>query len=303
MPQPLAFTRSKVARWHRAVCGHAAHVVEDAAVAFFPVDGDRQRLAQQAVALLLLRGGATPHHGVQPVEAQVPALPVHHLRKAQATRCQPLAHVFRAFHVGAELHAPVVALHLGHVQVALYKQLFARHAFFHHHRHHGVDEGHGLAAVLQQAGLLVTFGAFTRVGFATEVWVAAHHVAAIGFELAQMVRAAANGPACAGQAVGPHARLRVKGVGLPGHGRGKGQRQPVVPLRRLAQDAQAQGVAVQRLRACQRPAAQVQKRFVQAAGGQALSQLAVLLAQQLHIVLQPQDGVDEERLRGRFQPG
>ena len=182
------------------------------------------------------------------------------------------------------------------------KLLLARHALRHLHRHHGVDEGHGLAAVVQQPGLGVARGAFAGIRFAAEQRVAAHHVAAVDLVLGHVVRPAAHRPAPLRQPLPAHAGLGVERIGLPRHRRGEGERQPPVPLRCAAFDGEPQRVPVQRLCAGQRPAAQVEKGPVHRAGGQPGHQLRVLGLQQRRVVLQAQQQVTEHRLRRRLQP-
>ena len=83
-----------------------------------------------------------------------------------------------------------------------------------------------------------------------------------------------------------HARLRVERVGLPGHGRQERHRHPVVPLRVLALDADAQQVFVGGADAGQRPAPEIQKRLVERRGAQARAQLGVLGLDELAVLLQ-----------------
>jgi hypothetical protein len=66
--------------------------------------------------------------------------------------------------VHAEVHAPVGAVHLGQIQVALLEHLLARHLLLHVGRDHLVDEGQALAAVGQQAGLGVAGAALAGIG-------------------------------------------------------------------------------------------------------------------------------------------
>ncbi|MCY1514713.1 hypothetical protein D9M68_492630 [compost metagenome] len=81
------------------------------------------------------------------------------------------------------------------------------------------------------------------------VGVAAQHVAAVLQGLHQHVRAGAHGPGIERQIVRRHAGLAVEAVGLPGDGRREGHGQPVLELRVLAVDADAQRLRVKRLHA------------------------------------------------------
>ena len=97
-----------------------------------------------------------------------------------------------------------------------------------------------------------------------------------------------------------HAGLRVEGVGLPGQRRGERHRHPVAPLRVLALQANAKRVAVDRLRARQRPAPKVEERLVLQILGQAGEQLGVLALDQLAILLQADHVLGEHRIHRRL---
>ena len=184
-----ALARAEHARRHRAVRGHAALGAEDAAVALLPVDRDRQRLAQLAVLQLLLGRVALADHRVEPVEAEVPVVDVGDLREGEALGLVLALDAVGVVHVDAEVDAPLGPLDLGDVEVALLEHLLARHLLLDDGGDEGVDERHGLAAVVQQAGCLVAGLALAGIGLAAVVRVALHHVPAVLHVLGHHVRA------------------------------------------------------------------------------------------------------------------
>jgi len=236
---------------------------EDAAVAFFPVDGDRQCVAQLAVFGLLLGRVALADHRIEPVEAQVPVVRLDAAGKAHAAFLEALANVVRIVGVGQKVGAPVGPLDLGHVQKTLRELGPQRGLVLLDVEHQLVEKRQGFAAVSQQACLLVAGHSFAGIGGTVVVGVARHHMAPVGKVFDHHERAGAHGPHVERQAVAGHAGLGVELVGLPRHGGGEGHRHPVFPLRILALDAHPKGVFVERHRAGERVFSEVQERLVE----------------------------------------
>ena len=189
-------------------------------------------------------------------------------------------------HVKRVLNAELGALDLRHVEEALHELGLQRHRFFLGVEDQRVDERHGLAAVGQQAGFLFARHALAGIRLAAEIRVALEHMAAVLHVVGQHVGTGAHRPHVQRQAAARHAGLGVKLVGLPRHRCHEGHRQPVLPLRVLAVDADAQRVAVERRRAGQRELAKVEEGLVQAGLVKAGAQLLVLGADQRAVVLQ-----------------
>ena len=225
-----------------------------------PVQGNRQRLAQLAVALGLLWRGALAHHRVQPVVAHVPATGLHRRGQANAFVLELFFLLFVVAHGHDVAGAHVQPLNGRGVVVALHELGLQGHAFFFDVKHHFVHKGRGLAAVVQVAFFFVARLAFAGVRLAPVVGVALQHVAAVLGELGQHEGAGAHRPVVERQVFLRHAGLGIKLFGLPGHGREKRHRQPVLELGVLADDPNAQRVFVGRAHALQRKLAKVQKR-------------------------------------------
>ena len=297
-----ALAAAEDARRHRAHRGVAGVLGEDAAV-LLPVDGDAQRLAQLAVALALrgveLPGLAVAELRVEHVEAQVPAVDVGAALEPEALVQVLAAHALAVLHVHQVGQAGVGALEHLDVVVALAELAALRHGLALHGGHEGVDEGRGLAAVVEQARLLVPGHALAGVGLAAVVGVALQHVAAVLLVGHQHVGARAHRPRVQRQPALGHAGLGVEGVGLPGHGGQEGHLHPVAPLRILALDADAQQVLLGRAGTRQRPAPEVEEGLVQAGRVQALAQLGVLGLDERAVLLQPQHVLGEGAVDGR----
>ena len=264
-----------------------------------PVDGDRQRLAQLAVLRLPHGGVALADHGVEHVEAQVPARQVDDLGQLEALLGVLAAHGVGVVHVDQVLDAVVGALDCRHVVVALAELGLQWHRLFLDREDQAVDEGRGLAAVGQQPGRAVFGHALAGVRHLAVVRVAHHHVAAVLHMLLHHVGPGADRPDIERQPVAGHAGLGVEGVGLPGHRRQESHRHPVLPLRVLAADADAQQVRLGRAGARQRPAAEVEEGLVRARRVEPAPELVVLGLDAFAVVLQPKHvlGKDAEDRR------
>jgi hypothetical protein len=242
---------------------------------------------------------ALPHHRIEHVEAEEPAREVDHLRELHALVGVLAADLVGVFHVDRELHAVVGALDHRHVEVALAELALQRHLLLLDQEDDAVDEGHGLAAVGQVAGGAVFGRALAGIGHAAVVRVARQHVAAILDRLDHHVGAGADGPGVERQPVGRHARLRIEGIGFPGHGRGEGHREPELPLGSLALHADAQQMLLGCRRGRQGPAAQVEKGLVQAGRIEPLAQLRVFGFHERDVVLQADQVFGKHTRHGR----
>ena len=192
--------------------------------------------------------------------------------------------VRRVFHLDLVGVAVAHLVELRHIQIALAELGVLRHGFFFDVEDQGVDERRLLATVFQATFGLILRRALAGVQLAPVVGVALHHVPAVLHELGHHVRARAHRPAVERQAIAGHAGLGIEGIGLPGNGRQKAHRHPVLPLRVLAVNADAQRVRVERLGTGQRPATEVQKGLVLAGGRHTGAQLLVFGADELAVV-------------------
>ena len=226
---------------------------------------------------------------------------VGHQRELVAALLEPALDVVGVVRVVAEVDAPLGPLDLGHVEVALLELLLARHLLLLDRHVERVDEGHALAAVGEQPASLSLGLAFARIGLAAEARVALHHVAAVAHELGHHERPGADRPLVQRQAVVGHARLRVERVGLPRHRRHERHRHPVVPLRILALEADAQQVRVGRIGALERPLAEVEEGLVaDVARAARRSSFCVLGLDQLAVRLQAEHVLGEDRVHRRL---
>ena len=284
-----ALARAKDAGGQRAHRGVARLLREDLGV-LIPVNGNADGLAQFAIAQLLLgtidAGLAVANHRVEHVEADEVAVDIRVPIQPEALFQVFGAHLFAVLHGHQVVHAGVGALEHLQVVEALAELAALRHGFALDTGNEAVDEGHGLAAVVQQARLLVAGHAFAGIGLAAIVGVALHDVITVLDELHHHVGPGAHRPHVQRQRALGHAGLGVEGIGLPGHRRHEGHLHPVTPLRVLALDADAQQVFLGRAGASQRPLAEVQKGFVLAGLVQPFAQLGVFLLDELAVFLQ-----------------
>ena len=272
---------------------------EDATVAFLPVDGDAQGVAQLAVPCLLLGRVALADHRIEPVEAEVPVARLDALREAHAALLEARLHHVGIVGIGEEIGTPVGRSISGTSRNPCDELGAQRRLVLLDVEHQLVDEGQLLAAVVEQARLLVAGHALARVRGTVVVGVAHQHVAAVRVVLDRHVGSGAYRPHVQRQAVLGHAGLGVELVGLPRHRRGEGQRHPVLPLRVLALDADAKGVLVERDRTVERVLAKVEEGLVQCGRVQALAQLLVFVADQLAVVLQAEHVLREDAVDRR----
>ncbi len=163
---------------------------------------------------------------------------------------------------------------------------------------HTVDERHRPAAIVEQAGLTITGLGLARVRLAAEVRVAFQHVAAVFLVHRHHERAGADRPSVQRQVLLRHAGLGVELVGLPGHRREERHHHPVQQLRVLALHAHAQRVLVERDRAGHLVLAKVQERQVAPGRRQVAAQLPVDFGDALAVLLQPDDVLAHQRVRG-----
>ena len=252
---------------------------------------------------LLRRRVAPADHRVEHVEAEVPVGDVGHQRELVAALLEPALDVVGVVGVVAEVHAPLGPLDLGHVEVALLELLLARHLLLLDRHVERVDEGHALAAVGEQPVLGVARLAFAGIGLAAEARVALHHVAAVADELGHHERPGADRPLVQRQAVVVHARLRIEGIGLPRDRRHERHRHPVVPLRILALEADAQQVRIGRVGAFERPLAEVEEGLVADVARQPGQELLVLGLDQLAVGLEAEHVLGEDRVHRRLDAG
>ena len=125
-------------------------------------------------------------------------------------------------------------------------------------------------------------------------------MAAVLLVLGQHERAGTDRPGIQAQVALGHARLRVEGVGLPRHRREEAHRQPVVELRVLAVQADAQRVVIERLGPGERERAKVQERQVAVGQRPAGAQRLVGLGDRLAVGLQALDLLGHRRERRRL---
>ena len=253
--------------------------------------------------VVLFGRGALADHRVEHVEAQVPVADVGHQWKLEATLLELRRHGVGVFGIGAEVDAPLGPLDLGHVEVALLELFLAGHLLFFDRDVELVDERHGLAAVVEQAGFAVAGHAFTGIGLEAEVRVAHHHVQPVAHEFFHHVRARAHRPLVERQAVFVHPGLGVEGVGFPGQRRSKWQGHPVVPLRILPLQTNPQQVLFRRGGTGQRPAPKVEEGFVAQVFGQAGQQLDVFTLDALGVGLEAHHVLGEDREHRRLDAG
>ena len=292
-----AFARARNAVRQGAHRRLPALLREDARV-LVPVDRDGDGLAQLAAALGLRRRVAVAQHGVEHVEANDETVHVGVLGKGEA-----LLLVVGTDLVGVEFLDDVAGAGVGaledlQVVVTIAELVALGRALALDRGHDGVNKGRLLAAVVKQAGHLVVGHALARVGLAAVVGVALHHDAAVFLERRDHVGAGADGPLVECHAALGHAGLGVEGIGLPGHRRHEGHLQPVLPLRVLALQADAQKMLLGRGGARQRPAPEVEKRPVQTGGVEALAQQRVFAFDQVAVVLQAQHVLGEDAVDG-----
>ncbi len=152
----------------------------------------------------------------------------------------------------------VVRGHPGGVVIALQELVPVRDALALAREHHAVDEGHGLAAVGEQAGLGIAGLALAWIGVAAVVRVARQHHARVGVVLHQHVGSGAHRPPVEREVALGHAGLGEEAVHLARHRAEEGHRQPVQELRIGALQGDAVGVAIHHFDAGQREALEIQ---------------------------------------------
>ena len=286
-------------RRQRPLRGQPLTAFEDRDV-LFPVDRDRQRLAQLAVALGLPGRGALADHRVEPVEADVPVVGLDRGGQPDALFPELLLLLLVVAHLDDVAGAVVEPFDGGRIVITLQEFRVQRHAFLFDVEHHLLHERDGLAAIGQVALFLVAGLAFARIRLAAEIRVALQHMAPVLDELGQHIRPGADRPIVQRQVFLGHAGLGVELLGLPRHGRKKGHRQPVFELRVFTDHADAQRVPVERLRTGKGVVAEVQKRQVTVGRRKAAAQCLVGLDHPLAMLLQADDVVGHGRKRRRL---
>ena len=234
----------------------------------------------------MLRRIAPADHRVDHVEADDVAVDVGVLREVEALAFVIGAHVVGVHHLH-QIGLPHVRA-LEHLQVIVAAAEFValRSSLALDGGDDAVDERRLLAAVGQQPRLAVRLGAVARVWLAAVVRVALHHDAAVFAVLGDHVRAGADRPGVHRHAELAHAGLRIERIGLPWHRRQEGHLHPVLPLRVLALEADAQQVLFGRRRSGQRPAAKVEEGLIGAGRIEPLAQLRVFGLDQFAVLLQ-----------------
>ena len=138
---------SEKSRRQRAMRGRRQSFLKDLDI-FFPVHGNRNRLAELLVALALFRRLAFAHDRIHPVEAEVCVLRFYRLRELQFLFFV-LFFFFRTVgHADQEALAVVKTFNLRRVVVALKELRAKRHTFFFGRDFNPINERQRFSAVL-----------------------------------------------------------------------------------------------------------------------------------------------------------
>ncbi len=226
----LALARAEHPRRDRAHRRHAAAVEEDGDE-LLHVQRHRHRLAQLARALPPFPGVPAPHHRIEHVEAEVEDRRRHGRQQADAARLHLVGQADFAGAGHRHRLVEVVRRHARGIVVALQELVPVRDALPLAREDDLVDEGHGLAAVGQQASLSVRRLALAGVGIRAVIRVAHQHHARVGVVFHQHVRPGADRPPVQRQVALGHARLAEEAVGLRRHRPEERHRQPEQELR------------------------------------------------------------------------
>ncbi len=246
------------AGWYRRVRDDAVALVEDVQV-FLDVEGDLQRPAQLAS---LLRVAA--EHRVTHVEAVVvePGLDVRGQGDAVVGEVVGELEALGADDEGAIEDAVGVAVHLAGAVVVTLQKLGpeGQHRFLEAELG-AVDEGDGLAGIVEQSLLPVTGGALARVLVAVVVRVALEDDLAIGIVLYHHERSGADGPPVEGEVALGEARVVEETVDFRRYRREEVHRQPVHELRIATVDGDRVVALIEDLHTLEVEVAQVQPAF------------------------------------------